>query len=94
MFLLYSLQTELSKKGDFLDGLGERLKKCRKQKHLLQQDAAEMLGIGYSTYRRYEQGGRGPSFDDAAKMAQLFHVSLDWLAGLTDDPSQPDPRVL
>ena len=71
-----------------------RLKKSRKKLHILQEDAAKMLDIGYSTYRRYEQGGTVPSLTDAAKMAQLFHVSLDYLAGLTDDPSQPDPRVL
>ena len=71
-----------------------RLKKSRKKLHILQEDAAKMLDIGYSTYRRYEQGGTIPSLTDAAKMAQLFHVSLDYLAGLTDDPSQPDPRVL
>lgn len=71
-----------------------RLKKSRKKLHILQEDAAKMLDIGYSTYRRYEQGGTIPSLTDAAKMAQLFHVSLDYLAGLTDDPSQPDPPVL
>jgi len=44
-----------------------------------------MLDIGYSTYRRYEQSGKGVSFEDAVKMAKLFHVSLDYLGGLVDE---------
>lgn len=69
-----------------MENLGKRLKECRKNIHLGQAETAKILGIGYSTYRRYEQSGKGVSFDDAAKMAQLFGVSLDYLAGLTEEP--------
>lgn len=51
-----------------------------------QQETAKLLGIGCTTYRRYEYGDRLPVLDDAAKMAQLFGVSLDYLAGLTEEP--------
>ena len=77
-----------------MDIFCERLKKSRKNMNILQEDAAKMLDIGYSTYRRYEQGGTIPLLTDAAKMAQLFHVSLDYLAGLTDDPTPPEGRSL
>lgn len=70
-----------------MEDLGKRLKECRKKVHLRQKETAEMLEIGYSTYRRYEQSGKGVSFEDAVKMAKLFHVSLDYLAGLTDEPT-------
>ena len=82
------------KRGDFLGIFAERLKECRRNSKLRQQDVSESLEIGYSTYCRYEQGGRLPCIDDAAKMAQLFHVSLDYLAGLTDDPTPPEGRSL
>lgn len=64
----------------------ERIKESRKRAGLTQEKVAELLEIGYSTYRHYEYGNRIPLVTDAAKMAQLFNVSLDYLAGLTDEP--------
>lgn len=70
-----------------MENLAERLKESRKNVHLKQREVAELTGIGYSTYRRYEQGERIPNLADGAKMAKLFGVSLDYLAGLTDEPT-------
>lgn len=67
----------------------ERLKQCRKQANLRQQDVVEGAKIAYSTYRRYEQGDTEPTLSDAARIADLFHISLDYLAGRTDDPTPP-----
>ena len=64
----------------------ERIKECRKKAGLTQEQVAEALEIGYSTYRHYEYGNRMPLVTDAAKMAELFGVSLDYLAGLSEDP--------
>ena len=72
-----SPETEILERSILLNIFAQRLKECRKNAKLRQQDVSEALGIGYSTYCRYEQGGRMPCIDDAAKMAQLFHVSLD-----------------
>lgn len=69
-----------------MENFAERLKTCRKKSNLSQQETAKLLGIGCTTYRRYEYGDRLPVLDDAAKMAQLFGVSLDYLAGLTEEP--------
>lgn len=63
----------------------ERLKEVRKKAGLVQEDAALKLNIRYSTYRRYEQGGTEPSISDAARIADFFGVSLDYLAGRTED---------
>ena len=65
-----------------------RLKLCRKRKRLTQAAAAQALHIAFSTYRRYEQGGSEPTLSDALRMAVFFGVSLDYLAGRTDFPSQ------
>ena len=64
----------------------ERIKECRKKAGLTQEQVAEALEIGYSTYRHYEYGNRMPLVTDAAKMAELFGVSLDYLAGLREEP--------
>ena len=64
----------------------ERLRACRKSKGLVQEDAAQLLGFRYSTYRRYEQGGTEPDISEAARIADFFGVSLDYLAGRTDEP--------
>ena len=64
----------------------DRLKECRKKTGVSQEDAAKCLEIAYSTYRRYEQGGTEPTISEAARMAEFFGVSLDYLAGRTDTP--------
>ena len=64
----------------------ERIKECRKKAGLTQEQVAEALEIGYSTDRHYEYGNRMPLVMDAAKMAELFGVSLDYLAGLSEEP--------
>lgn len=62
----------------------ECLKLVRKQAGLSQEAAAQALDIRYSTYRRYEQGGTEPAISDAARIADFFAVSLDYLAGRGD----------
>ncbi len=68
--------------------VNERLKECRKRANLRQSDVVENTGITYSTYRRYERGGSEPTLSDAARIADLFKVSLDYLAGRTDEPPE------
>lgn len=61
-----------------------RLKAARKKAGLSQEAASQQLDIRYSTYRRYEQGGTEPTISVAARMARLYGVSLDYLAGLME----------
>ena len=63
----------------------ERLREVRKEAGLRQEDAAHDLGIQYSTYRRYEAGGTEPTVSAAARIADYFNVSLDYLAGRTEE---------
>lgn len=64
----------------------ERLRICRRNAGLKQQDVSDQLGIIYRTYRRYETGETKPDIYSALKLADFFHVSLDYLTGRTDDP--------
>lgn len=85
--ILYLFYIEQSReKSDILEIFTERLKESRKKAGFTQERVAELLEIGYSTYRHYEYGNRMPLVTDAAKMAKLFGVSLDYLAGLTEEP--------
>ena len=63
-----------------------RLRTCRQNKGLTQEDTAHTLGFRYSTYCRYEHGGTEPTISDAARIADFFGVSLDYLAGRIDEP--------
>ena len=63
-----------------------RLRTCRMQTGLTQEDTAHQLGFRYSTYCRYEHGGTEPDISEAARIADFFGVSLDYLAGRTDEP--------
>ena len=65
-----------------------RLRACRSKSGLKQEDVARKTGIAYSTYRRYEQGGTVPDLLTAAKLADFFQVTLDYLAGRTEQPGE------
>ena len=61
---------------------GVRLKTLRKQAGLTQQQLAIQLGITKSVVSFYELQSRSPSPEVLAKLAQIFHVSADYLLGL------------
>ena len=63
-----------------------RIRDLREDHDLSQARAAELVGLYKTTYQRYETGMREIPFDIAIALAKLYHVSLDVLAGLTNDP--------
>ncbi len=65
--------------------LAERMKLLRQEATLKQIEAAEALGISISAYCRYEYGQREPDATTIANMARLYHVSADYLLGLSDE---------
>ncbi len=66
---------------------GGRLRLCRAQSGKTREEVAKETSISYFTYRRYErQGGTEPILSDAARIADFFGVSLDYLAGRTNEP--------
>lgn len=64
----------------------ERLRQLRKGTGLNQQDMAHELDIVFRSYRRYECGESEPTLSTLNKMADYFNVSMDYLAGRTDEP--------
>ena len=60
-------------------------KELRKENGLTQKKLAEALGMTERVIRYYEFGEHRPDVDVLIKIAQYFHVSLDYLAGLKDE---------
>lgn len=58
-----------------------RLKELRTQRHMLQKDVAQRLGIDRTTYAKYESGASEPNHETLLKLAELFDVSADYLLG-------------
>ena len=65
-----------------------RLKELRKQRGLLQRDMANYLQVANSTYCYWEQGKIEIDFTTLSKLADYFGVSVDYLLGRTDTPTQ------
>lgn len=64
--------------------MGEKLKSLRIEKKLTQKQVADRIGLAISAVSSYESGTRYPSYDVLVKLARIFHVSIDYLLGMTD----------
>ena len=51
-----------------------------------------LTGIDQSDYSKIETGKRNLSFEQCKRIAIALETSMDYLAGLTDDPN-PYPRA-
>lgn len=65
---------------------GDRLRDLRIEYGYTKEELAELLSIGVAQIWRYETGKTDPSSEVVARYAKLFHVSSDYLLGLTNDP--------
>ena len=66
------------------NALGKRIKLLRKEHNLTQLDFSKLVNIANTTLSQYESGKRIPSDDIKIKIANYFHVSVDYLLGQTD----------
>lgn len=64
--------------------LSQRLRECRKAKGLSQMQVATYCDITEKAYQNYELMTREPRIEILVRIAYLFEVSLDYLAGRTD----------
>ena len=73
--------------------LGERLSEIRKDHGDTQAALAEQLGVSLFTIRAWEQEKSSPSHDMLVALCRLYHVSSDYLLGLSDiDPAYSTRR--
>ena len=68
-----------------------RIKELRKEKGFTQVKIQMMTGIDQSDYSKIETGKRNMTFEQCRRIALALETSMDYLAGLTDDPA-PYPR--
>ncbi len=64
--------------------LSKRLKECRKECGLTQNQVAIYCDITEKTYQNYELMTREPKIEILMRIAEFYDVSLDYLVGRTD----------
>ena len=64
--------------------LSQRLRDCRKEAGLKQWEVAVYCDITETAYQNYERMTREPKLEILMKIADWYHVSLDYLVGRTD----------
>ncbi|MBE6680215.1 MAG: helix-turn-helix transcriptional regulator [Ruminococcaceae bacterium] len=64
--------------------LSNRLKECRKEKRLTQNQVAIYCDITEKAYQNYELMTREPKLEILIRIADFYGVSVDYLVGRTD----------
>lgn len=62
-----------------------RIKDLREDADLSQKEISEKMHMHRTTYTRYETGEREIPLHTAILLAKFYNVSLDYLAGLSDE---------
>lgn len=62
-----------------------RLRDLREDKDLTQAEVAKVISAGTTQYRRYELAETAISLEQAEIYADFYNVSLDYIAGRTND---------
>lgn len=63
-----------------------RLRDLREDMDFTQDQLVKILNMHKTTYTNYEQGKREPPFELIIKLAKLYNVSIDYIAGIIDEP--------
>ena len=66
----------------------QRLRDLREDRDLSQQALADALGMYKTTYSNYELGKREIPFDLVIRLAKFYNVSIDYIAGFTNEPKK------
>lgn len=69
-----------------------RLRQLREEKDLKQTTVASDLGVSRTTLSNYEAGMR-PSIENAIALAKYYHVSLDYIIGLSAERNATEGAV-
>lgn len=65
--------------------LYQRIRDLREDNDLKQSQLSEKLNITLKTYQRYERGETPITLEIAEQLATIYKVSLDYIAGKTND---------
>ena len=64
-----------------------RIRDLREDRDLKQRELAEYLNCSQQVYSNYELGQRDIPSDTLIRLSRFYGVSVDYILGLTDDPS-------
>ena len=65
-----------------------RLRDLREDHDMKQKDLAAYLNCSQQVYSNYKLGQRDVPTDILIRLSQLYHVSVDYILGLTDNPKR------
>lgn len=66
----------------------KRLRDMREDRDITQAQMAEMLKVHQTTYSDYEIGNLNVPIEIFIKLAEFYNTSIDYLAGVTDNPKR------
>lgn len=69
--------------------IGERLYDLRKDAGMTQDELADLLKISKHSISAYERDKNEPPDTIKIAIARYFNVTIDYLVGLSDNPSSP-----
>jgi repressor LexA len=64
---------------------GERIRVARKAKKISQSELAKLVNVSSGSIAMYETGAREPYGDTLSRIADVLHVTTDYLLGRTED---------
>ncbi len=73
--------------------LPQRITELRTQRGLTRPALSAALGLPRNAIEKFEAGRQTPTKDQQAKLAAFFGVSLLYLQGESDDPTQQDSWI-
>ncbi len=63
----------------------KRIRDLREDKDISQKEMGAMLGVGQTTYSRYETGVLDIPIQSLIQLALFYETSIDYLVELTDE---------
>ena len=76
------------------NSLGDKLKSLRRARFLTQQNVANDLEIGQSTYAQYETNQREPNFESLEKLAKYYGVTVSFLVSNNDETDEELAKII
>lgn len=73
--------------------VASRLRTAREMAGLSQAQVAKILGLHRPSVSEMEAGRRKVSVDELTKLAKIYSVDMEWLAGFTPDAKGGDERI-
>ena len=65
----------------------KRIRDLREDRDLTQKEMAQILNCSQQAYSNYELGQRDIPTDILIKLSNFYHVSVDYILGITNNPN-------